>query len=108
MVDAGRELRVGEAALGMGVHVDESGRNVPAGSVDDALGAILRQVSHGGDRVAHDAYVGFYGVSAGAVEDQPAAYGYLEVHIGSISRGSLSQFAVSRLSQRYEMGVARL
>ena len=80
MVDAGRKLRVGQAALGVGVHVDEAGRNEPPGSVDGVLGAVARQVPHGSDRVAHDAYVGFKRVSPGAVEDQPAAYRYLEVH----------------------------
>ena len=40
----------------------------------------MRSVPHGGDCVPDDAYVGFYGFSARAVEDQPAAYGYLEVH----------------------------
>ena len=79
-MDAGRKLRVGQAALGMRVHVDEAGRDVPPGGVHGALRPVVRQVAHRGDRVSNDAHVGSQDIRPRAVEDQPAAYGYLEVH----------------------------
>ena len=79
VVDARRKLRVGEAALAVGVHVDEAGRDVLPGSIDCARGRVAGQVTDGGDCVADYAKVGFDGVGAGAVEDPAADYGYVEI-----------------------------
>jgi hypothetical protein len=57
----------------VGVHVDESRRNDPAGGVDDDR-AVLRQVrADRDDALALDAHVGFEARRAAAVDDGAAA-----------------------------------